>query len=291
MHESSLELLHCVRCKNKLELENIEENKEIIEGFLICYSCSLTFPIISKTPILWDDFSAYLSPRVILGGQLLHNANSIKMKKFVKKSLSSIKKNIEDRTWIEKKWVDIYENNLNSRFYQIIKKIIKEIKKSEFVLEHGCSIGIISKILSQHNELVFGIDSSYSSIAFAKNSYYKNLDFFVADSLNHPFGNKKFGLVVALNLLDIIEPSKLLKIISQQVHQGSILISDPYDYERGVKSVKHPISEKKIRMILRNFDFKLSRNTSKPSYIPWNLKLNSRTILNYKVDVILGKKL
>ena len=36
--------------------------------------------------------------------------------------------------------------------------------------------------------------------------------------------------------------------------------------------------------------FKINTKTKNPSYIPWNLKLNPRATLNYKVDLIIGKK-
>jgi hypothetical protein len=117
------------------------------------------------------------------------------------------------------------------------------------------------------------------------------LDYFVADSVFHPFGNKKFGIVVALNLLENVEPPKLLNVISTQVNHGTILLSDPYDYDRGHSSVRYPIYEKDIRKRLKNFGFIISVKTKKPSFIPWNLIVNKRTNLNYNVDVILGKKL
>lgn len=290
MHEFSFDYLRCVRCKNKLELEILKENQEIIEGFLFCNKCNLNFPIISKIPILWDDFSSYLSSRILLGGHLLLKTKSPKMKKFVKKSLSNIKKNIEDRSLIEKRWANIYLKNKNSGFYSIVKKMLNPISKSKLVLEHGCSIGIISEFLSKKNDLVFGIDSSYSSIEFAKKSKKKNLDYFVADSIFHPFGIKKFGLVLALNLLEIVEPSKLLKVISNQAN-NNIFLSDPYDYDRGQNSVRYPIYEKDIRKKIKHLGFQISKNTKKPSNISWTLLLNKRAELNYKVDVILGKKL
>jgi len=84
MLESSLEFLRCVRCGAKLELDTIKSDKEILEGILECKKCKLQFPIINKIPILWDDFSQYLSSRRILGGKLYKFAHSQKIKNFVK---------------------------------------------------------------------------------------------------------------------------------------------------------------------------------------------------------------
>jgi 2-polyprenyl-3-methyl-5-hydroxy-6-metoxy-1,4-benzoquinol methylase/uncharacterized protein YbaR (Trm112 family) len=287
LHEWSLEYLRCVRCQKRLELEKIAEKKEITEGFLFCQNCNLSYPIIGKVPILWDDFAVYLSRRTSLGGDMLLKV-SPKMKKFVKSSLSKIKKGIDDRTKTEYNWTRIYQNSKDSRFYGIVKKTLDAVHKSKFVLEHGCSIGLVSEHLAKRHDTVFGIDSSYPSILYAKKSKKKNLDYFVADSLDHPFGKQKFGLVVALNLLEIIEPANLLELLSRQANV--ILLSDPYDYERGKDSVKKPILETELRKKLNHLGFTIYLGTKKPSFIPWNLVLNSRASLDYKVDLILAEK-
>ena len=212
------------------------------------------------------------------------------MKSFVKKSLSKIHKKVEDRSEIEKRWVKIYQNSKESKFYSKIKKQLDLIPKQKFVLEHGCSIGNISKHLAKKHETVFGIDRSFSAISEAKKIKNKNLDFFVADSLEHPFARQKFGLILGLNLLEIIEPQKFLKILSKQMKKGTILLSDPYDYERANYSVKNQLNETQIRRTLQKNGFKITHNTKKPSNIPWNLTLNPRAELQYKVDLIIAKK-
>ena len=81
----------------KLELDSLKSNKEIEEGFLECQKCQLTFPVIEKLPILWDDFSTYLIDHKILGGKLYHLSKTSSMKKFVKSSLSKTKSFSDDR--------------------------------------------------------------------------------------------------------------------------------------------------------------------------------------------------
>jgi len=88
MHEFSRDFLRCVRCSSKLDLDVFKKENEIEEGILECKKCSLSFPIINKIPILWDDFSKYLSERIMLGGKLFNSASDEKMKKFLKHSLS-----------------------------------------------------------------------------------------------------------------------------------------------------------------------------------------------------------
>lgn len=291
LYEFSLEYIRCVRCKSKIELETLSKSNQIDEGFLFCQKCNLLFPIIQKIPILWDDFTNYLFNRPKLGGELLINSKTTKMRSFIKQTLGKIKQNPNDQSIIEKRWSDIYLFNKKSNFYSKIKTIIKNTK-SDLALEHGCSIGTLSEHLAKYSSLVFGIDKSYYSILMAKKTHLGNLDFFVADSVFSPFGNTQFDTVVGLNLFELIEPKYFLKLISKQVKRnGSLILTDPYDYDRGTKSVKEPLDETQIRKEITKNHFIVSKNTEKPSYLLWNLKLYHRARLQYKVDLIIAKKL
>jgi SAM-dependent methyltransferase/uncharacterized protein YbaR (Trm112 family) len=287
MIPSSLEFLRCVRCGAKLELDVFESDKEIVEGMMQCKKCKLEFPIIQKIPILWDDFSKYLSSRRILGGKLYKLTSSTKLKSFIKKSLNT-KDN--DRSYIEEKWARIYQNSKTSKFYDTIKKNLDALPSSKLVLEHGCSIGLVTSHLANSCDLVIGVDRSFSAIQIAKKQFKSNLDYFVADSLSPVFGKLQFDLILALNVLEIIEPKVLLKSISKQISKGYFVISDPYDFDRGSNSVKNPLDASSLRMNLNSLGFKILHSTKNPSNIPWNLKLNPRATLNYKVDLVIGQK-
>ena len=287
MIPSSLKFLRCLRCGAKLKLDVFESDKEIVEGMMQCKKCKLEFPIIQKIPILWDDFSKYLSSRRILGGKLYKLTSSPKLKSFIKKSLNT-KDN--DRSYIEEKWARIYQNSKTSKFYDTIKKNLDALPSSKLVLEHGCSIGLVTSHLANSCDLVIGVDRSFSAIQIAKKQFKSNLDYFVADSLSPIFGKLQFDLILALNVLEIIEPKVLLKSISKQISKGYFVISDPYDFDRGSNSVKNPLDASSLRMNLNSLGFKILYSTKNPSNIPWNLKLNPRATLNYKVDLVIGQK-
>ena len=290
MHEFSLNFLRCVRCGSKLELDVFKKETEIDEGILECKKCTLCFPIIKKIPIIWDDFSKYISERMMLGGKLFNFASHDKMKKFLKHTLSISKRNTDDRTTLEERWSRIYQNSQKSKFYSIIKNELDAMPKSKLVLEYGCSIGIMTSFLANSNQNVFGIDRSFSAISIAKKTQKDNLDYFVADLMSDVFGKTKFDLILALNVLELVEPKDLLKYISQQILKGYLVISDPYDFDRGKNSVKKPLDELTLRTSLEELGFTISVKTKKPSYLTWNLKLNPRSTLNYKVDLIIAKK-
>ena len=292
MHESSIELIRCLRCGSKLELDVFHQENEINEGLIICNKCNLIFPIIEKIPILWNDFSNFLSHRKLLSGQLYRLTHTSKMKNFVKNTLKNTKFSEDDRSNLEERWSKIYQDNNKSHFYSVIKSNLDSIKGSSFVLEYGCSIGIISSHLCKHDKTgrIFGIDRSFPALQQAKKIFKPNLDYFLTDFLSPIFGKLKFDLIIALNVLELIEPSTFLKKISNQISSGHLILSDPYDFERGKNSVRKVVDEHTLRQNLIKLGFKISSSTSNPSFIKWNLKLNSRTQLNYLVDLIIASK-
>ncbi|MGV7225789.1 MAG: class I SAM-dependent methyltransferase [Nitrosopumilus sp.] len=255
-----------------------------------CKKCNSKFPIIEKIPIMWNDFSHYLSVRKKLGGQMYQLIENSSLKQFCKTSLLKVKQTSDDRTGLEQRWSNIYQNSKSSKFYFHIKKSLDLVKTSNLVLEYGCSIGIMTSFLAKSHKMVFGIDRSFAALRLAKNSYKNNLDYVVSDFLSPVFGKSHFDLILALNVLELIEPMELLHHISKQIPSGSVIISDPYDFDRGIHSVKNTVDEKSLRNNLEMLGFEITSKTKTPSFIPWNLKLNSRAILNYKVDFVIGKK-
>ena len=290
MLESTLKFIRCPKCNSNLNVEIYKNSNEIDEGILKCEKCQLKFPIIDKIPIMFIDFKKYISEHRILSGKLYRLSSSYEMKKFLKSSLNNLSWSKVDKTKIEDRWAQIYSNNKKNKFYKTIEKYLEVIPKSKLVLEYGCSIGIISEQLSNSSEMVFGVDKSFNAIQIAKKNKKSNADYFVSDFTATPFTNKKFDLIIALNVLELMEPNILLKQISKQISSGNIIISDPYDYERGINSVKDPINEYTLRKNLKKLKFKISTKTKESSFIPWNLKLHDRASLNYKVDIVIAKK-
>ena len=290
MHEKNVNLLRCVKCSEKISLDILQYSSEVDEGFLICENCKIKFPIIAKIPIMLKDFLSYINNRPLLGGQLHILSNTSHMKEFVKDTLSRIKISEIDQSLVEKHWYEIYKMNRNSSFYTILKRKLTELPSHGNVLEFGSSIGIISNFLRKTHQNVFGIDISFYATQHAKRKSFDNLDFFVADILNHPFTKRQFDLVLALNMLEVVEPSIMLEKISSQIKHGYTVLSDPFEYARGKKTVDLPLYEKDIRQKLRTLGFSITKKTIIPSMINWTLKINPRTKLVYKVDLVIGKK-
>jgi len=290
MHKVNSQLLFCIKCNGTLDLEILNEASEITEGFLYCKKCHMKFPIIAKIPIMLENLPQFLENRSSLGGFLLKSSLTKNMKQFIKHIMSKIKKSNTDFFDTEKRWTKIYLSNKNSSFYKSIKSHLSQIPQKEFVIEYGSSIGVISNSLGLKHSNVFGIDTSFSALLEAKRNSQKNCEYVLSNVLLHPFGKKKFDLIIALNLFELVEPLSLLNTISSQIRNGSIFLSDPYDYDRGKNSVKHPLNEKQIRKTLHQKNFVITKKTKVPSNITWNLKINDRTNLIYKVDIIHARK-
>lgn len=256
---------------------------------LSCIRCGLAFPIIYGVPIMWNDFTSYLANRQKLGGELLLSVKSSPLKLLVRAALGVANKDVNDLSVIEKRWTGIYLKNQKSKFYGVVKKALNF--ESDLSVEYGCAIGMMTKHLAKNSTMSFGVDKSFYSIREAKKLSQKNLDFFVADSLEPPFGKTKFDLILGLNLFELIEPKKLLKILSSQTKEnGTLVLSDPYDFERGAKSVKEPLYPDSLRKELIRLGYVISRQTKKPSFIRWDLKLHERAKLQYLVDLVIAKK-
>ena len=80
----------------------------------------------------------------------------------------------------------------------------------------------------------------------------------------------------------------MLNVLSNQA-SDIILISDPYDFERGINSVKQTVDSQSLRNELEKRGFVIMPNTKKPKFLPWKLNINSRLELHYKVDLIMAR--
>lgn len=239
---------------------------------------------------MWNSLSKYLEGRAELGKVLYDLSINQKMKSFIKDSVFKIKNPSNDLYNLEEKWVRIYRESIKSEFYPAINDKILSLPKSRICIEYGCSIGTVSKYLSEHSSIVFGLDKSFSAIRHAKQSSNHNVEYVISEILVNPFEKDIFDFVVALNILELVEPKNLLDLIAMQMREGFLLLSDPYDYDRGQKTVSNPLNEFALRETLEKCGFNISEDTSKPSYVQWDLEINPRTRLHYLCDLVVARK-
>lgn len=232
---------------------------------------------------MFDDLQNYLKERYSVGCQMMRlcSGNS---RDLVVSSMPSDTE-CDTRGSAERRWAAIYLSSDNTAMYRHILDMMPPAAGCT-VLEHGCSVGVMSRLLKDSGASVTGVDMSFPALHMAARQR-NGIQYVAADSAS--LSCSKFDVVMALNMLELIEPRTLLDAMTQKATQF-VVVADPYDYMRGSRSVSNPVYGVGIRHMLSTMGFEVTSKTRTPAYIPWNLRISSRTTIRYLVDLIIAKR-
>jgi SAM-dependent methyltransferase/uncharacterized protein YbaR (Trm112 family) len=303
--------LRCVNnpCKsNGLTLESLREvGDECVEGFILCNACNSRYPIIQGVPIVLQNFHEYARQRIITYGKWIINSKSSKLKNFLRSAGMKIHSPTSNDSYEENNilykayFYNHHHYHFDGRLLSLLKKKIepdhiykmlgkKNLDLSGIGLDIGCSFGSSTFELAKRLPFVFGIDTSFSFVLEARKIMHdklvKNVEFMVSDAKKLPFESKFFQCVVALNLIDRVDPYKLMDSINSCIKDnGKLILIDPYHFVN--ENRNNQFDSIQIRKIVEKLGYKINSNES---YIPWIVKMNERSYLFYFVDYIVANR-
>lgn len=314
MKNSVANHLVCVKdsCRSDLELECIRsKDDDCAEGFLCCQGCRAVYPVIEGVAVLVNDIVSYASDRPRVFGRWLVESKSARMKEFLKQCARQIKPLIKNRYEVGGAWFEPYlamhspRSKTDRHFARIIKQdfedfytnivqvILRKFSSKQMCLDLGCATGTTTGKLAGKFGFVFGTDQSFSFIREARKlNNSENMEFLVANAPELPFTTNKFDLIVALNMIDLVEPKKLIECIHSLLSiKGSAVLTDPYDFRDESGNPRKLYDGRSIRRLLVNSGFTIDRSTSGESFWPWILRMYNRAYLVYFADLIIASKL
>jgi len=303
--------LRCVNisCENKvLILESLTgAGDECIEGFLSCNTCNSQYPIIQGVPIVLQNFHDYARQRIMTYGKWIIDSKSSKLKEFLRSVGTKIhfptsNDLYEENNSLYKAYLYNHQNHhLDYRLLSLFRRKIepdhiykmlgkKNLNLKGIGLDIGCSIGSSTFELAKRLPFVFGVDLSFSFILKARKIMHdkmsKNVEFIVSDAINLPFESRFFQSIIALNLVDRVDPNKLIVAIDRCInHNGKLILIDPYHFVN--ENNNDQFDSIQIRKIIEKLGYKISSNES---HIPWILKMNERSYIFYFVDFIVANR-
>jgi SAM-dependent methyltransferase/uncharacterized protein YbaR (Trm112 family) len=303
--------------KRNLELDVLEARdvNECAEGFIKCKECDHFYPIIDGVPLLLENVADYVSSRPSLLGKWILSSKTSSMKEYLKEISTSITKpsvsqtvnlyEVEGSLYEPYNWAQFdftsddrflsslrWKMNPNQLYNKVVHSTMTNLDGA--ALDLGCSSGYTALQLAKKFSFVVGLDLSFSFINEARKrmsaTRQGNLEFIVADCLRPPFLPTKFDLILAMNIIELIDIEKLLAIIHGLLRaDGEVVFTSPYDYNRNMSASR--VDPQSFRRLLQKSGFRIgNKYSTTEAYIPWTLKINNRTYLYYYVDYLRAHK-
>lgn len=113
---------------------------------------------------------------------------------------------------------------LESPSHHLRMKEIANLVEGEFILDVGCSVGLVASLVQKKGEFVVGIDLDKRKLNVA-HKMNRELELIVCSSLNLPFKERVFDSVILGEIIEHVEnPYKLLRTSNRVLKQNGILV-------------------------------------------------------------------
>ena len=178
---------------------------------------------------------------------------------------------------------DWFENIYNGKCYKgIAKKITEYVSEEDIVLECACGTGLLTLPMAQKCKKLIATDYSVGMLRQTKKKIvnYSNTKLRKASILELPFIDNKFDVVVAANVIHLLdEPDKAISELKRVCKpNGKIILPTYINYEK-----KNSVYAAKLLSLL---GVKFRRQFSLTSYKEF-LKLHN--LSNVKYSIVDGR--
>ncbi len=362
MLSTTLPVIRCL-CGGPLALRSAKEGPgdEIRSGELGCKECKAVFLILGGVALLVEDVHEYLMTHVKGISRVVQDEE---IPKELRRDFREAKAELKDAP-LEHFEEDLEAERVNALYFMnhylradeawrpqegtgspVIEELIRqhwdngpfaqigrwamkmaETDRPRRVVELGCGVGGLARILQPHCEFYLGVDSSFAGIALARHVAYGapyphpiripedllqgplsreirvpaergagGVDFVVADLANAPLAPGEWDLAIALNSIDMLEdPMDQPRLQHKLLRQGGVAIqSCPYIWhERAAKKLRARLpseitdSARAAEWLYGKAGFEI---TDVIEHLPWLFFKHRRQLEVYSVHMMMAKR-
>ena len=127
---------------------------------------------------------------------------------------------------------DVFENNYNGAVNKALsEKVVELVNEHDEVLECACGTGMISKRVAPRCKKLLATDFSEGMLKQARKkcSSFDNISFSFADITALPFENERFDIVIAGNVIHLLDnPQKAINELARVCRKGGTIIIPTY---------------------------------------------------------------
>lgn len=176
---------------------------------------------------------------------------------------------------------DTFETIYNGKCFRgIAEEIKRHVTRDDTVLECACGTGLLTLPMAQICKKVTATDYSEGMMKQARKKLkgYRNTTFLNADILDLPFEDEQFDVVVAANVIHLVDnPGKALSEMQRVCKTGGKIIIPTYINETSKSAI---IAAKLLSMIGVRFKKSFDFDSYKEFFIDHNITVSQYSLVD-----------